>query len=432
MKNKSLWRKLVTDLHLWLGIGSGLVLFVVCLSGTIYTFRTEIEEFIEADKFRVTVPANAVALSPDALAATLEQELKGKVVAVEIPQDPARPYRFGVTAASPEAKPEGKNKAVAAEAKRGKPAEATAQAAPGGRSRGGRPTTYLVDQYTGTVKGTTETAASEFFMSMMKLHRWLLLEAEPGAVNPGRIIVGVSTIIFTFLVLSGLVLWFPVKLKNWKQGLKVKTSGNWKRTNHDLHNTLGFYSLPLLLIMSLTGLCWSFEWYKDGVSAVLGEEVFKGRREQPLPSDPATATGTTPNLAAFIEKTNTVLPYEGNLRISLPADATGSVVVNKSKAGFFAPAASDKVQLNQYNNEVLKLEKFSDKPLNAQIASSIKPLHLGDIYGTFSKILYFIACLVATSLPVTGTLIWINKLRKKPKQRNRHVKTKTMASSIGS
>lgn len=60
---------------------------------------------------------------------------------------------------------------------------------------------------------------------------------------------------------------------------------------------------------------------------------------------------------------------------------------------------------------------FSDKPLNEQIVSLIKPLHLGSVCGIFSKILYFIACLVATSLPVTGTLIWINKLRKKKKPR---------------
>ncbi|MFT2007134.1 PepSY-associated TM helix domain-containing protein [Pontibacter sp. 13R65] len=455
MKKKPVWRKLINDLHLWLGIGSGLVLFVVCLSGTIYTFHTEIEEFIESDKFNVNVPANAVAISPDVLVATLEKELKGKVVSLEIPQDPAKPYRLGVAQAnageekgagrSREGGREGQGKgnvearsgreagteggAVAA---KGKDAEAKAQGAAGGRGRGGRPTTYLVDQYTGTVKGTTETAASAFFLGTMKLHRWLLIEAEPGAINPGRVIVGSATIIFVFLLLSGLVMWFPLKIKNWKQGFKVKMSGNWKRTNHDLHNTLGFYSLPLLLVMSLTGLCWSFEWYKDGASVVLGEEIFKGRREKPLPSDPATATGAQPTIVAFLQKADALLPYEGNTRISLPADSTGSVVINKSKAGFFALAASDKVQLNQYTAAVLQVDKFSDKPLNAQIAGSIKPLHLGDIYGTFSKILYFIACLVATSLPVTGVIIWINKLKKKPKNKQRSFKPRTMASSIGS
>ena len=107
-------------------------------------------------------------------------------------------------------------------------------------------------------------------------------------------------------------------------------------------------------------------------------------------------------------------PYTGRLRISLPEEPEGSFVVSKHKTGFFALSASDKLQLDQYTGKPLKLERFSDKPLNEQIVASIKPLHTGDIYGAFSKILYFIACLVATSLPVTGTMIWINKLRKKP------------------
>ncbi|MDR3273390.1 MAG: PepSY domain-containing protein, partial [Flavobacteriaceae bacterium] len=36
----------------------------------------------------------------------------------------------------------------------------------------------------------------------------------------------------------------------------------------------------------------------------------------------------------------------------------------------------------------------------------------GEVFGTFSKILYFLACLIGTSLPVTGTLIWLNKMKK--------------------
>ncbi len=372
------FRKLFNDLHLWLGIASGLVLFVVCLTGTIYTFRHEIEELVEPDKYTLEVTENAQPLPADALVLQLEKELNGKVVSLTIPEDRASTYQLGV--------------------KQGK--------------EEGRPKTHLVDPYTGALKGTTEGPASEFFTTVMKLHRWLLI--EDGGV--GRIIVGSSTIIFIFMILSGLVLWFPVKRKNWRQGLKIKTKANWKRINHDLHNTLGFYSCILLLIMCLTGLCWSFEWYKDGLSKVMGAEVFKGRGEKPLPSDPATAGATILSLSDFIQRANTVLPYEGDIRVAFPADSAGSYVISKNKTGFFALAASDKVQLNQYTGEMLKAEIFADKPLNEQLVSLIKPLHLGEVFGTFSKILYFIACLIATSLPVTGTLIWINKLKKKKKK----------------
>src|SRR5690606_40397849 len=79
-------------------------------------------------------------------------------------------------------------------------------------------------------------------------------------------------IIFTFLIFSGLILWLPKKLRAWKQGFKIKLSANWKRINHDLHNTLGFYSFILLLVMSLTGLCWSFERSEEHTSELQSRE----------------------------------------------------------------------------------------------------------------------------------------------------------------
>jgi uncharacterized iron-regulated membrane protein len=281
----------------------------------------------------------------------------------------------------------------------------------GGGGAGGRGKTYLVNPYTAEVTGTTESATSDFFSTVMGLHRWLLLQD-----GGGKIIVGAATIIFVLLLLSGLVIWWPLKLRNWKQGFQIKFSASWKRINHDLHNTLGFYSFLVLLIMALTGLCWSFAWYRTGVSNLLGDEVFKQRKEQPLPSDPANA-GAKTSLAALIAVTDQAFPYEGNYRLRFPADSAGSYVVNKTRSGFFVRTAADKIQFDQYTGAILKKEQFGDKPLNEQLAGSVRSLHLGDIYGTFSKIIYFLACLFATSLPVTGTTIWINKLRKKKRKR---------------
>ncbi len=406
------------DIHLWLGLASGLVLFVVCLTGTIFTFHTEIEEAIEPEKYRVEIPANAVPLSPDDLISTLQTAQKGKVTALQIPQDPAKPYRLtlkkegGSKGGKPEGeKAKGSGAPTVLAAGKGGEGKNGGKGGPGGG--GGRGTTYLVNQYTGEVKGTTEGPAHGFFEIAEGLHRTLMVKTEPGTLNPGKIIVGGATIIFVFLILTGLVIWFPKKLKNWKQGLKVKTSGNWKRINHDLHNSLGFYSSFLLLIMALSGLCWSFDWYREGASALLGDQIFKQRSEKPMDSDLAGFTAQKPTLANFIRTANEILPYEGNYRISLPADSVSAVVLNKSKSGFFALSASDKVQLDQYTGKALKVEKFADKKFNEKIAASVRGMHLGEIFGTFSKIIYFICCLIATSLPITGTFIWWNKLKKK-------------------
>ncbi len=87
MKKEFSWRKLFNDLHLWLGIASGLVIFIVCLTGTIYTFCTEVEEALEPAKYTVAVPAQVDVLPTDELVSKLEQQYKTELASIEIPED---------------------------------------------------------------------------------------------------------------------------------------------------------------------------------------------------------------------------------------------------------------------------------------------------------------------------------------------------------
>ncbi|MEQ9442553.1 MAG: PepSY-associated TM helix domain-containing protein [Cyclobacteriaceae bacterium] len=384
-------RKLFNDFHLWMGIGAGLILFVVCLTGTVYTFSSEIQEMLEPEKYEVVLQPEMEHLAAEEIIQRIEQALpEGNVSSLRIPADETRSYEASV-------RKEGER----------------------------RGTTYLIDPYTAEIKGTTQGAGSEFFMVVFRLHRWLLLDTEVG-----RPIVGVATLIFVFIILTGMVIWFPQRIKSWKQGLRIKFSGGWKRMNHDLHNALGFYSSFLLLIMALTGLQWSFEWYRTGLQTVLGAERNGGHGPGPGTDETAPAVAETKastlSAADFLKIADEVLPYEGDYRISLPQNTQDPVAITKYKTGFFAPSAGDQLELNAYSGETLKMDIFSEKPWNAQVARSIKALHVGDFYGTFSKTLYFISCLIATSLPVTGTIIWINKLRKKSKRKASRTKKKEL------
>jgi len=375
-KQKSTWqkvRKLFNDIHLWLGIAAAIILFIVCLTGTIYTFRTEIEESIASEKFFVDVPENGQRLSPDELVAITKNEFPGhEVTALTVPANEARSYRVYVRKE--------------------------------GERRGKR---YLINPYNGEVLGDTSTSSSEFFSTMFRLHRWLSLDT-----SIGRPIVGWATVIFVFLCITGIVIWVPQKVKAWKQGLKIKWSGNWKRINHDLHNALGFYSVIFLLIMGLTGLQWSFDWYRTGLYNFLGVDRSRSNQEEVKPE--VDYSGLTPiSLEATIAKADEELDYDGNYSISIPNAEANSISITKSKVGFFAPSGSDRITLNKYTAEVEKKDIFSERPFNERVGSSIKALHMGYVFGTFSKIIYFITCLIATSLPVTGTIIWVNKLKKK-------------------
>jgi len=378
-KKTSPFRKLMNDLHLWLGIASSLVLFVVCLTGTIYTFKTEIQEGLDPGRYQLTTKGEGQVLAVSTLVQQVEATTGGKVQRVILANQVSKPYVFSVSMGE-----EGK-----------------------------RPEAVHVNPYTGEILGSGKGPADEFFMTVFKLHRWLLLDSAIG-----RPIVGISTIIFCFLSISGLILWFPKKIKGWKSikpGFKIKFNANWKRINHDLHNTLGFYTLILVLIMSLTGLCWSFEWYRNGLSSVLGAKVFGGRNE--VKPESIVQDKQTISLQEALDIANKEMEYEyRTLSASLPKDEKGTFEVNKNELARWNETVNDRVFIDQYSGAVVKKEIFATKSTGEKIASSIRALHFGDIYGLFSKIIYFISCLIATSLPITGIFIWLNKMKKKPKK----------------
>ncbi|MEL6124238.1 MAG: PepSY-associated TM helix domain-containing protein, partial [Bacteroidota bacterium] len=54
---------------------------------------------------------------------------------------------------------------------------------------------------------------------------------------------------------------------------------------------------------------------------------------------------------------------------------------------------------------------FSDKMMYQKINSILLPLHTGEILGFKSKLLYFIIALIGFSLPITGSLIFYNKVK---------------------
>ena len=388
-------RKFLNDIHLYAGLTCGLIVIAVCLSGTIYVYNTEIREFFDSERY--FVEKKGAPQSLEALKSTLESQGAGKIVGANVFQQEGRTVQFSV-------KKEGQEK----------------------------PTTLYVDPYSGAVlaDNVEKTATEEFMGYMFSLHRWLLLDKIEEPITEsmtnqelGRFINGVATLLFLLGVITGMVIWVPQKAKNWKQGLQVKWDANWKRINHDLHNTLAFYSLGALFIMAVTGPFWSYQWYKTGwqktwdIYQAPKEEKKDPAQEQAKKEEASAEESIQPayelSLDEILLSANNTLNYEGNVRITLPEKAGSDISISKSRTGFFARAGADQLKLNPENLEVKEANLFGDLPVRQQIGRSVKALHTGEIFGQFTKFLWFIGCLIATSLPITGTLIWLNKKKKK-------------------
>jgi len=450
-------------LHLWLGLVSGLILFVVCLSGSLYVFRNEARQLAAPKFFYVEASADQ-RLSADEIVAKVEAARPGKKVgSLTIPESPTRTVAVvlndapskgerGQDAGPGKGQGQGKRQGPRDGSGRGqgrgegqglrdgsgidKAPQNAGQGAGRGNSQGGgkggggkrRGETVYVDPYTGEIVGEGATPVDEFFGFLMRLHRWLCLPTEIG-----RPIVGVATLIYVVLTLTGLLLWLPRTAAAWRRKATWKTAlnvrvrrGGWPLV-FDLHNALGFYTLLPALILALTGLCWSFGWYRDAVGAVLGEAPFKAKSEKPESLTPPDGSPRPATLEELIAKHNELDPGAGDVTISIPQDESTATTIQKGRVdGFFALAVKNKTQWDRLDASVVsverygqtvEVERFADKPFGAKIASSIRALHLGEITGLSSKIFFFVVCLIATSFPATGVALWAHKLRARNKKR---------------
>lgn len=391
-------RQFLNDIHLYAGLTCGLIVIAVCLTGTIYVYNTEIREFFDSERYFVEKEGKAIPL--DELRSTLETQYSSQVVGFQVFGQEGRTLQFSLK----------------------KPGEENS-------------ITYFVNPYSGEVvaDNANKTPTETFMGYLFSTHRWLLLDKVETPIlhsmsnqDLGRLINGIATSLFLLGVLTGIFLWLPKKAKNWKQGLTVKWSGNWKRINHDLHNTLAFYSLIALFIMAVTGPFWSFGWYKTGWQKTW--DTYQAPKEEPKansaqetePIQDSLPQPTAPvvSLDELLAMANQQLPYQGNVRFTLPEDAEGDIGVSKSRIGFFARAGADQLKVIPATLEVKETILFGELPVRQQIGKSVKSLHTGEIFGQLTKFLWFIACAVATSLPITGTLIWWNKRSKKGKKKS--------------
>ena len=229
-------KKIFRKIHLWLSVPFGLIITLVCFSGAMLVFENEANEWFRRDLYYVeTVKGSPLPMDKllEKVATTLPDSVA--VTGVSISSDPGRAYQVSLS----------------------KPRRAS----------------LYVDQYTGEVKGKSER--SGFFMFMFRMHRWLLDSMNPGneGIFWGKMIVGVSTLLLVFVLISGIVIWWPRTRKALKNSLKITATKGWRRFWYDLHVAGGMYALIFLLAMALTGLTWSFPWYRTAFYKVFGVEV---------------------------------------------------------------------------------------------------------------------------------------------------------------
>lgn len=355
-------KKIFRQIHLWLSVPFGLIISVLCLSGAALVFENEIMHVCRHDFYYVakvgTTPLPAGELA-EKVAATLPDSIT--VTGITLSSDPTRAYQVNLS----------------------KPRRAS----------------VYIDPYTGEIKGRHERPP--FFITMFRLHRWLLDSMKPdGGIFWGKMIVGTSTLMFVFVLISGLIIWIPRTAKALKNSLKINVSKGWRRFWYDLHIAGGVYTFVFLLVMSLTGLTWSFEWYRNGFYKVFGGEAAQGASHHGAPSQMKQSPYAS--WQAVYEQLKAQNPDYKQITVS-----NGSATVSFNRWG--NQRASDRYHFNPKNGEITGTTPYKDLDKSGKIRGWIYSVHVGSWGGIFTRILSFIAALIGGTLPLTGYYLWIKK-----------------------
>jgi sulfite reductase (NADPH) flavoprotein alpha-component len=403
-----MFKKVFFQLHWFMGITAGLVLSIMGVTGAIYSYEQQILKWINEDSYVVTVPEQAK-LSPAELYLHFSQ------------QDPTLQINSVTIVTEPSA-------------------SSTVNIAKEGHRRGYN---MLVNPYTAEV--LPEIKGEGFFEFVEDLHRRLT------AGEIGKQITGACVLMLIYFVLSGIYLRWPKK-HSLRQWLFVKPKLKGRNFIWDLHAVVGTWVVVFYLIFAVTGLYWSYDWWRSGMFKVMGVErpqqgggaphggqarqpqgqqgnaqqqnqQQQGRtqgdrrgnnsaneRQQAPLSPEQISTALTATWAQFPQQLNREY---SSMTLNLPKSADAKVEIQFVDAEPQHERARNSATFNYANDSIEKLELYEDKKLNEKIMSSMLPVHRGSFMG---GIYQFFAMLAALAMPlffITGWMLYLKRRKQK-------------------
>jgi uncharacterized iron-regulated membrane protein len=339
------------------------LLLIVSLTGALYTFREELENWQQAELRCVSPIGERLPLSRQ-LGAVRERYPDWQTTRVIVFSNPRKATVIQVN----------------------KP----------GASSGAVPAVF-VDPYTGAVLGEGEVR-SPFFTIVLKLHRSLF------AGTAGRVAVELTTSWTLVLLVTGVYLWWP---KSWNL-----VRGVWwpRMRSHpyvavrDLHAVLGVLLTPVIGVIAVTGLFFTVVWLASFNAVSRGAGNFpRELLSVPLKVDEVhkqSAVSVDDAVALARER----FPQH-TLTLTMPKTATEPYAFSARREADTALAGS--VAIDPKSGQVLTEKHAEQLSWMKQARLYVLPVHMGTIGGTPTKVLACVACLVLAGLGLSGVAMWL-------------------------
>ncbi len=376
MGKKKNTRKTILKIHKLLGLTTGLVIFVVSITGCFWVFKEEIESFY--DDYKYVTPQNQEFLSASKIKELAKQAIPDRTIHGVIYGKPNE----AIEVVFYEAEPKVFYHSV------------------------------FLNPYTGNFIKRIDNDAG-FFGFVLKGHLRLWL---PDAI--GSRVVSYSVLLFLIILVSGLFLWWPRNNKNWKQRLKFdwNSKTRWKRKNFDFHTVVGFYISSFGLILAFTGCVMAFNWfYFIAYKATGGDKAPQFIIPESI-STVVVEKDQNPPYDQIIPMLYKTYKDAKTFELHYPENDSTSVLVEVSNSkGLYYNM--DYLFFDQHTLKEIETTSIYGKYKDAKFADKVirmnYDIHIGAIGGITGKIIAFLVSLICASLPVSGILLWYGRRYKK-------------------
>lgn len=360
-----MYKKIWFKIHLYLGLTAGIILAIIGLTGSILSFEKEIITLYNKDSLVVKV--EEFKYSEKEILKDFQSKFPNeKIRKLTIFSDKNSSYIINI-----------------ASNKKGK--------------EGRKGINYYVNPY--NLEILPQIEGKEFFKFIENIHRRLTF----GEI--GKQIVGASVLSLLLILFSGIYIYFPKMKKNLLKSITFNFKSFGRAFLSKIHTAIGVWITPFILLAALTGLFWSYSWYKDGFYKIL--QVEKSSKKRFIQDSNVKTDLENVQIAINIFKKE-IYNFD-KASINLNTDEKNIYTINYLKTNPIHFRANNEILIDINKNKILEHKEFSKLPLNQQILKSIYPLHTGEYFGRVGQILMFLSSLFLTLVCVIGIIIYIKR-----------------------
>jgi uncharacterized iron-regulated membrane protein len=368
--------------HLWTGLVFGSILALQGLTGSVLSWRHELDQWLNPGLLHVAAPAGLHDGDPMRVAPTTAQAALARLAA-----DP----RYG------------RPNMLMFPERAGDVFIAWYRPAPAPTWNQGVTRQVMLDPATLAVLGERnwgEAGLSRPLLmpTLFHLHRYLM------AGEGGKVLVAIEGVALLLAALTGLVVWWPkLAAAAIRHALTVRFGGSWPRLSFQLHRAAGFFVAPLFLLSGFSGVHFNMpDWTAPAVRAI-GPVAAAGKvanRSEP------SAARIAPQAA--LESAQAAFPLGRVSRLTLPAGTKQPYEIRMRQDGELRLGdGATRVSVDAGDGKVLRVIDPLPAKGGDAVTGALYPLHTGEAFGIGGRAFISLYGLMPLTFFVTGLVVWV-------------------------